>query len=654
MTSFVGAVSLGVLVLQMSGLTLAMHASRQGGELYSVSAAVLLTELLKLALCLSYAAGRTGASLSVRVVCDGAQWVLSTAWPLALPSLLFVAVQQLNLFAATELDAVTFQVTNQMKLLPTAFFSVVALGRSLQLQQWLSLPVLALGVAVVNLGSAHDAHGSQAHQRAPHWFLGLSAALAAALFSGYASVFVERLLKTERLAWRDDPACCAAEEGLSSEAKHGDKPPVEAPAASSPSADCGRPLLTLNIQLAGWGALIAATQLGMMHGGRAAPRELLAHFNAFTWAVIWLQALGGLVVGLVLKYTDNIVKGFATAVSILLSCALESVLNRQLPSLAFALGLALVLLSFALFSGGEELLLQCLGPQVTGALSGAVGAWVAALARQGRQLAASSAAAAMVCASVAFVLVILSYVHLQQEGLEASGLLDARVESVHGLRAPEPPLLAASSSSNSAAAAAALPLASEPPPPLHAFSSEAGGGGLGAHNSVPLLGGITTGLAAERLQAGLLTVHAPTTAVSALYPAPAEQLELQGRDWDDDVREPERAASADEGAAAAVARTEGDDQAPALPAAQVHLGAAAAAQRAGSEAPDGSQRPERSSVARRTQPLEPFGGLGAGPAADAAPLLEHAIAGRWTNATGAEGPPGRAWALEATDQGGVM
>ena len=35
--------------------------------------------------------------------------VAHTALPLALPAALFVATQQLNLYAATELDAVTFQ-----------------------------------------------------------------------------------------------------------------------------------------------------------------------------------------------------------------------------------------------------------------------------------------------------------------------------------------------------------------------------------------------------------------------------------------------------------------------------------------------------------------------------------------------------------------
>lgn len=110
----IGLVALVTLVLQMSGLTLCMHASRaHGGALYSVSAAVFLTELLKLALCVAFAAGRAyvqaGSVAHVHGVALGLLRVAHTALPLALPAALFVATQQLNLYAATELDAVTFQ-----------------------------------------------------------------------------------------------------------------------------------------------------------------------------------------------------------------------------------------------------------------------------------------------------------------------------------------------------------------------------------------------------------------------------------------------------------------------------------------------------------------------------------------------------------------
>jgi solute carrier family 35 (UDP-sugar transporter), member A1/2/3 len=42
-------------------------------------------------------------------------------------------------------------------------------------------------------------------------------------------------------------------------------------------------------------------------------------YNSTVWIVITLQALGGLVIAVVIKYADNILKGFATSISIIFS-----------------------------------------------------------------------------------------------------------------------------------------------------------------------------------------------------------------------------------------------------------------------------------------------------------------------------------------------
>jgi hypothetical protein len=95
-----GLLALTVLVAQMSGLTLAMRASRTQSELYNVGVAVLLTELLKLGVCGSFAFARRWqahglqAALDTRAAAEGLAWVCSTAGPIALPAVLFVLTQQ--------------------------------------------------------------------------------------------------------------------------------------------------------------------------------------------------------------------------------------------------------------------------------------------------------------------------------------------------------------------------------------------------------------------------------------------------------------------------------------------------------------------------------------------------------------------------------
>ena len=43
-------------------------------------------------------------------------------------------------------------------------------------------------------------------------------------------------------------------------------------------------------------------------------------YSSVVWAVVLLQAGGGLLVAMVVKYADNILKGFATSLSIIISC----------------------------------------------------------------------------------------------------------------------------------------------------------------------------------------------------------------------------------------------------------------------------------------------------------------------------------------------
>jgi UDP-sugar transporter A1/2/3 len=391
---------------------------------------------------------------------------------------------------------VTFQVTNQLKILPTAAFSVVALNRALRPQQWLSLPLLAVGVAVVNLSaSAHAARshlgdaseaavlaaaGGEGAAAKLRWWAGLCAALAAALCSGYSSVAVERMLKMEERA-AADCADAKAEEGAglspvkpqAADKTLDDPPlPLSAPGGDAAPAEPhrGRPLLTLNLQLAAWGALISVLQLAFFNADALRGSGLTENFNAFTWAVILLQALGGLVVGVVLKYTDNIVKGFATAASILLSFVLESVAAGRTPTLTFVFGLALVVASFALFSGPEDLLLRAMGPQgyaLAAAAAADTAAAAVACARGACSPAAPPARAGAVMAAAAGV----------------AGCLAVTALYLHDApQPPAPPMLLPSALLRNATTlllATAPPIALPAAPGAGELSSEAGGAGLG-------------------------------------------------------------------------------------------------------------------------------------------------------------------------------
>jgi UDP-galactose transporter len=245
------------------------------------------------------------------------------SWKLAIPALLYTLQNTLQYVAVSNLDAATFQVTYQLKILTTAMFSVLMLGRTLTPRRWLSLLVLVMGVSIVQLpqqstasaGMGADSNiwprsleqwrslGSRAgmrvvrrsasyegikedrgsHNSEMNSSVGLAAVLIACALSGLAGVSFEKVLKE-------------------STAKN-------------------TSLWVRNCQLSFW-SLFPALFLGVIwkDGEVIAKTGFFAGYNWVVWTAILFQAMGGVIVALVINYADNIAKNFATSISIILSC----------------------------------------------------------------------------------------------------------------------------------------------------------------------------------------------------------------------------------------------------------------------------------------------------------------------------------------------
>jgi hypothetical protein len=121
--------ALFLLVAQMVGLVLLMRFSRTqqtpGQPLYLASTAVFLMECMKLVICLfviAYQAGQAGESLLAELnqhIIHSPMEILK----LCVPSLLYTIQNNLLYLALTNLDAATYQVCYQLKILTTALFS---------------------------------------------------------------------------------------------------------------------------------------------------------------------------------------------------------------------------------------------------------------------------------------------------------------------------------------------------------------------------------------------------------------------------------------------------------------------------------------------------------------------------------------------------
>lgn len=77
--------------------------------------------------------------------------------------------------------------------------------------------------------------------------------------------------------------------------------------------------------------------------------ELFKGFDGFVWYLITLQAAGGLIVAVVVKYADNILKGFATSVAIIISCIASMIFLNFHLTVQFAIGAFIVIGSIFLY-----------------------------------------------------------------------------------------------------------------------------------------------------------------------------------------------------------------------------------------------------------------------------------------------------------------
>ncbi|KAL3209279.1 hypothetical protein MRX96_009271 [Rhipicephalus microplus] len=304
--------SLLFIVIQTTTLVLLLRYSRTQavqGPRYLSSSAVVCAEFLKIITCVAVLLWNNGFSVPALVL-----QLRNEVWrqpfetsKMLVPAGLYTIQNNLLFYALSLLDAATYQVTYQLKILTTAMFSVWMLKRRISKQQWFSLVLLIVGVALVQMptGKAPETDFKQG----PYQFLGLLAVLASCLSSGFSGIYLEKLLK--EITWS---------------------------------------LWIRNIQLAIFGFLLGIVAMLVSDWNQLLAGGFFQGYNAVTWMVILLQTFGGLVVSLAVRYADSILKGFATSISIVLSTLCSYyLLGDLLPTRNFFLGAGIVITATSLY-----------------------------------------------------------------------------------------------------------------------------------------------------------------------------------------------------------------------------------------------------------------------------------------------------------------
>jgi len=150
-----------LLVLQTTVITLLARESRipvAGRPMYLGAAAVLVSECIKLPVCLAVISRQLGGPR--QMLADVRQRVV-VGWrdtlAMGLPALLFGLQNMLFFVSVSNLSATSYQLWSQSKTLTTALFYVLYLGGALRRLQWLSLSLLCAGVGLVQASDSVSA-----------------------------------------------------------------------------------------------------------------------------------------------------------------------------------------------------------------------------------------------------------------------------------------------------------------------------------------------------------------------------------------------------------------------------------------------------------------------------------------------------------------
>eukprot|EP00039_Didymoeca_costata_P020977 m.343004 g.343004 ORF g.343004 m.343004 type:complete len:338 (-) comp22206_c0_seq1:160-1173(-) len=237
----------------------------------------------------------------------------------AVPALIYTFQTNLLYIASNNLEGAVMQATAQLKILTTALFSVFILGRRLSYVQWGSLLVLMTGVAVIHskkedfqkLSSNSTLREDQKH--VDNIMTGLMCVILAAITSGFAGVYIEKILKNQ------------GQNEVS--------------------------LWMRNIQLSTFSLLFATMGAYVKDGDKIEEKGILQGFTAMVWFLVFINGVGGLCVAAVTKYLDSIIKNFAGALSITFTGFISiSILHDSEFTMHFVIGCFMVITATVLYA----------------------------------------------------------------------------------------------------------------------------------------------------------------------------------------------------------------------------------------------------------------------------------------------------------------
>jgi solute carrier family 35 (UDP-sugar transporter), member A1/2/3 len=300
-----------LLAFQTAGHSLTMRYVRgERGEKFDSGVAVLCMEIIKVIICIIVLIATRELPLASPLQVIRSLWyMISTSYALAVPAGTYFIQNSLQFVALSNLDSGTHAVLSQLKLLTAGVFTVVLLRRQLSANRWRALVLLMAGVSLMlhaasKASSSDDADAITDADADADVGVGVGAGVgvddaAASVWTSQTGKLIKGTLACLMIA------SCSGFAGVYFEMM------VKSSAHVS--------LWVRNFQMAIYSVAFGIAQILLYSNDTVWTHGPLHDFSIWTWVTITFGVVGGLLVALLLKYTDTIVKGFASSAGVVLT-----------------------------------------------------------------------------------------------------------------------------------------------------------------------------------------------------------------------------------------------------------------------------------------------------------------------------------------------
>ncbi|KAK5984606.1 Nucleotide-sugar transporter [Trichostrongylus colubriformis] len=299
--------AMSLLVIQHTGMPFLVRATNKDRS-FLPTTCVFFMEILKLFTCSVMVLVDSGTIVSCARTLHEAIWQKKMeTFKVCIPAFAYAIQNNLYYIALANIDATTYTVTYQLRILTTALLSVVMLGKKISTCQWGALSLSGIGVILVQM----DASPSSSRNSIPSAskFVGVVATVGMCWTSAFAGVYFEKMLKN---------------------------------ANSS--------MWIQNIRLSLMTLVFATFTMWSSDGQKIMEKGILQGYTLLVWTMTIAAATSGIVVSAVMKYADNVKKTYCQTLAIGLTAVTSICFGERYLSWSLALGVILVVTSIAIYA----------------------------------------------------------------------------------------------------------------------------------------------------------------------------------------------------------------------------------------------------------------------------------------------------------------